>query len=613
MSYKTFQQTKGRENPKVAVFDVETYKWVNPYAVGFYDGENYKSFRDKNCILDFLKETIRHKYRAYHIYAHNGGKFDFNFLLNEIRFLDYPFKLICQGGRIIQFKVYQNKNLEDNKESWNNTKFVDSFPLLKSSLDKLTKDFDVKHKKLNFMDKPSDKKDFEYLYELFKKNDERFDSYLMNDCLGLYEVLDKFIKLIYNKGGELGLTTASTSLKTFKKSFLGKTTLKMTTKTINDEIRIAYYGGRTEIFRMYAEPEGNYNWYDINSLYPFKMRDNEFPTSPPITIRNPDKYIYMDTDGITEARIEAPKKIYLPILPFRFEKLYFPVGKFTGYWDNCLLKEAKELGYKIDPIKSFSFQTGYIFRDYVNEFYKLKNRSKTGSAPYILAKHLMNNLYGKFAQHQDSSLIIRITSKEDYEKYKDSIKDVIDLDYGLYKINSESKGNHFIPQISIHVTALAQLELYKYLNLIVEKGYNIYYCDTDSIATDYKNLPCGDKLGEWKKEVNFSKGYFLLPKTYWIKSKGDKDKLRAKGYINELQNQLSENAFKKALFKNDYSDFALQTDYRFLPFKSSYRRNKTFVSTAIIKKSIKSRYDKRKILKDFNTIPFNVKEIVKKV
>lgn len=613
MSYKTFKQTKGKEHIKFAVFDIETYKWVNPYAVGFYDGESYKIFKGKDCVLKFLKESIRHKYRAYHIYAHNGGKFDFNFLLNEIRYLDYPFKLICQGGRIIQMKVYQNKHQEENKESWNNTKFVDSFPLLKSSLDKLTKDFNVEHKKLNFMDKPSDKKDFEYLYELYKKGDKRFDNYLLNDCLGLYEVLEKFIQIIYKQGGELGLTTASTSLKTFKKSFLGETTLKMANKTINDEIRLAYYGGRTEIFRMYA-PETNvkYIWYDIVSLYPFKMRDNEVPISPPMLIKNPDKHIYMNTDGITKAKVETPKKLYLPILPFRHEKLFFPIGKFTGYWDNCLLMKAKELGYKIEPIKSFSFHSANIFKEYVNEFYKLKNRSKTGSAPYILAKHLMNNLYGKFAQHQESSLIIRITNKEDYEKYKDDIEDVIDLDYGLYKIKSESKGNHFIPQISVHITALAQLELYEYLKLIIDKGYNVYYCDTDSIATDYNRLPCGNNLGDWKKEIKFLRGYFLLPKTYWVKSinKKDKDKLRSKGYIMELQKKLTENDFKKALFENDYSGFTLETDFKFLPFKSSYRRHKTFVSTDIIKKSIKTRYDKRYILKDFDTRPKNVKDIV---
>lgn len=611
MAYNTFKQTKGKREIKFAVFDIETTdNWVTPYALGFYDGENEPIiYRGKDCIFNFLRNVIRHKYRTYKIYAHNGGKFDFNFVLDVVRYLDYPFKLICQGSRIIQLKIYQNKKYLENKESRNSTTLVDSIPLLKSSLDKLTKDFKVEHQKLNFMDKPDEERDYEYLYKLYKQKDKRFDDYLKHDCLGLYEVLDKFIKLIYERGGDVGLTTASTSLKTFKKSFLGSTSLKMCNKNLNDEMRSAYYGGRTEIFRMYAK-EDDYSWYDINSLYPSVMAINEFPISPPIVIQNPRKDVYIDTDGITEAIVKAPDNLYVPLLPFRGAKLYFPIGKFRGYWDNSLLTEAKELGYKIEPLKSFSFQTSNIFKNYITTFHKLKTNSESRSASYILAKHLLNNLYGKFAQHQESSMIVRIVSKEQLEKLKDDIESIIDVDYGLYKIKSESKGNHFLPQISIHITALAMLRLFKTLNEIHDKGYNIFYCDTDSVATDYNNLKCGENLGDWAKEDRFTKGYFLLPKTYWIEIVDDKDKIRAKGYINELQSRLSESAFKKALFDEDYKAFKLQSkEVKPLPFKSSFRRFHTFVSTDYVKKSIQSKYDKRLILKDFNTLPLNANKL----
>ena len=275
MVYNRLTPIKGTDTIKTAIFDIETKDWIYPYALGFYDGEIYKVFKGNKCVVDFIKFIMRHRYRGYSIYAHNGGRFDFNFLLNELRGFNYPFKIITQGGRIVELKVYQNNDELKNLKSWNNIKFVDSFMLLPYSLDKLTKDFKVEHKKLNFMDKPTDKKDYEYLYELYKKNDKRFDDYLMNDCYGLYEVLGKFYQIIYNRGGNVGLTLASTSLKTFKKSYLNKS-LKMACRSTNDEMRLAYYGGRTEIFKQFVDGK-KYFWYDINSLYPFIMFNNRNP------------------------------------------------------------------------------------------------------------------------------------------------------------------------------------------------------------------------------------------------------------------------------------------------------------------------------------------------
>ncbi|GAG79820.1 unnamed protein product, partial [marine sediment metagenome] len=302
------------------------------------------------------------------------------------------------------------------------------------------------------------------------------------------------INLIYERGGDVGLTTASTSLKTFKKSFLGTISLKMGNKDSIEEMRKGYYGGRTEIFRMYAKDD-NYSWYDVKSLYPSVMADNEFPISTPRLSRFPKKDCYIDTIGITKAKVEAPKKIYIPLLPYRGNKLYFPIGKFEGYWDNSLLAEAKELGYKIEPSKTYDFKTDNIFKEYVATFYKLKNDSKSKSASYVLAKHLLNNLYGKFAQHQESSMIVKTVSEKELNEIKDNIEEIIDPDYNMYRVKSESKGNHFIPQISVHVTALAMLKLFRTLKEIHDKDYKVFYCDTDSIATDYNDLKCGSKLG----------------------------------------------------------------------------------------------------------------------
>lgn len=589
--------TKGQLKRKIAVFDIETKDWIFPYAVGFYNGEVYKEFLGKYCIQNFIKDSVRHKYRGYLIYAHNGGKFDFNFLVEHLKDKEFRIEMIMRGSVCVKLAVYHNKKYR------NCTKFVDSLCLLPYSLDKLTRDFNVPHKKQI----KEIKEDYDLLYRMYKNDDPTFHKYLKYDVLGLYEVIQRFYNLIGRNRGKVGLTLASTSLQTFKNGSL-KFPLKMTNKKLNDEMKQGYYGGRTEIFRLLLPYEGiKYYCYDVNSLYPFVMRDNYFPITKPMVIRNPYNNIYEEHVGISKCIVECPKTLYIPLLPYKFNhKLYFPNGKMIGYWDHSLLMKARELGYKIVPLKSYVFKAQKIFKDYVDMFYKIKKESKPNTAPYIISKLLLNSLYGKFAQRQESEKIIKL-NLPDIEKMREKITDVVDIDNGLFKIKSESKGNHFIPQISIHVTALSQLELYNHMEKIVEKDHIVGYCDTDSIFTDMP-MPTGDRLGELKEEYTFEKGYFLLPKTYCVLDNGDK-KIKAKGFIPEFRENLTEDSFKKALFQGDYSDFVMESDPQFNSMKSSMRRHGTFISMDRKRKSIKMRYDKRRIIDDWNTTPIMVKDL----
>jgi len=590
---------------RFAVFDIETYNWIHPYALGFFDGQDYFEFLGKDCIKKFLTFILRHKYRGISVYAHNGGRFDFNFLVDVLKNMDYKFDMIFQGSRCLLLKVYQRYYTDSKGNTHGDViKFVDSVSLLRFKLDDLTKDFDVVHKKLNFMDKKTDERDYEYLYRLYKQDDKRFHDYLKNDVFGLHEVLTKFNNLINDNNGKLGLTIASTSMRTFQKGYL-KRDLFMSDRDLNDEMKIAYYGGRTEIFRLYL-PEGKYRCYDINSLYPYVMFNNRFPVGKPKTIKNPDKNTIKEHIGITKCKVICPKDIYIPVLPYKKDmgghnKLIFPTGKFSGYWDNHQLRKAMELGYKIIPQKSFVFESSYLFKDYVNNFYELKRKSKSGTPSYILAKLMLNSLYGKFAQSQDSEMLMKFTNPKQMKDYE--ITDVVDEDTGLFKVKTESKGNFFIPQISIHVTALAQLRLYHFIEQLINKGKMVSYCDTDSLFTD-GYLHTSDKLGDMKKEYSFRKGYFLLPKTYCIITPNGDVKVKAKGFTSRFQDRLDEQDFKKALFLDDLSGFTLETDnVRFNTIKTSFVRHKRFVSTDVQRKSIRATYDKRKILDDFNTKP----------
>lgn len=498
---RTFQPIV-KDQIKIAVFDIETHKWINPYSVTFYDGEIYKVFTGQTCISNFLREVIRHKYRAFTIFAHNGGRFDFNFIMETLKKWQYDIKIIFQGSRCLQIKVFHQKEGKLEKRNGRNaTTFSDSYALLKFSLAKLTKDFNVEHKKINFtkdidIKKLGFKDEYEYLYYLYKQKDQRFYDYIKNDVYGLYEVLNKFNNIIHEKQGKMSLTIASTALKTFQLGYM-KRKIKMVDRTINDEMKQAYYGGRTEIFRMYL-PDNHYYCYDINSLYPHVMFNNEFPVTPPKLIKNITLTNIKENLGITKCRVKTPDDIYIPVLPIHHEinktrKLIFPTGKFEGYWDNHQIRKAIQLGYKIEPIKGWVFSGEKIFKEYVHKFYDMKLKSKKDTPSYVISKLLLNSLYGKFAQRQDSEMVMKITDPKEAKKYE--IVGIIDPDFSMYRIKCESKGNFFIPQISIHVTALAQLHLYSLIEQVLQKDKIIAYCDTDSIFTDMK-MNTGDKLGQ---------------------------------------------------------------------------------------------------------------------
>ena len=139
--------------------------------------------------------------------------------------------------------------------------------------------------------------------------------------------------------------------------------------------------------------------------------------------------------------------------------------------------------------------------------------------------------------------------------------------------------------------------------MLVDKGKIVSYCDTDSLFTN-GNLPTSDKLGDMKNEYEFVSGYFMLPKTYCIVKNDGSIKVKAKGFTRDFQNQLNKKSFEKALYKKDYSDFKITSEIEsFNSMKTSFVRHHNFVSTDFRKKSIHATYDKRKILKDFNTKP----------
>jgi len=609
---------KNRSNPnkvKFTTWDIETDYPDNPLNVthiGFFDGKEYKMRKTQEMynksnvgIFEwFISETLKPKFYGYCHYAHFGGKFDFLYLLEVLRNYNFDFDIIDVNGRILSVKVNFGEYIDDNEEIAYKTfiEYRDSFAIIPKSLKSLTSSFNVKHQK-QIHEFTHDSK--EQLCEEHKiKNCQLcFDKYLEYDCKGLYECIEYFENILNSYGGELKLTIASCGMDLLKHCYFKKPIWSLDEQTEAD-IRSYYFGGRTEIFIRQIK-DGNY--YDINSLYPYVMANNDIPISRP-TIHNKPYGINLDMDmGFVYCNIDFKNtNEIIPLIPYKMKinssatKLIYPEGTFKTWLDLDMYRKALKLGYEIKVEKGITFMGENIFKKYVDDFYALRSKSE---ALKLIGKLLLNSPYGKFAQKREKRSMIKYEGTN--EEYLKTLMP-IDIKSGLFHKDMISNAKHIIPSISSHITTLSQLELYK---LFERVGFdNVYYCDTDSMITS-KKLPTSKALGDIKLEYEINEGYFLLPKTYYIEGLNEKKefekKIGMKGFLKDQIN-VDKNDFKQAIQTNDYTRFKYSKDKLF-SFKESLKKNNSFLTYGKKISSIQSNYDKRIVLSDkIHTKPYKL-------
>lgn len=448
-----------------ATWDIETKGLSGDLVIGgLFDGQKYFTFTDWSNFLDIIHKKLPDKTS---LYAHNGGKFDHKHLLAYIdsrpdikisHFLNI-------NGSVIFTLTIKGKRFY----------FRDSFLHLPKSLKKLCESFDVKHSK----------KDFDM--ENWIKNNcpisEELKTYLYYDCLALYELLQKYFSIV----GEPKLTIASTSFdiclkSTFQGVEVGKLTKNFLTIEEEDFIRASYRGGRTEVFKRYTSQSLFH--YDVNSLYPYVMKNRDYPYGQHKKIIGNEKckeLIDSGYLGVIKCFIQAPD-LHYPYLCVHHEgKLLFPVGNWIGNITSIEYQKALKLGYKIDIIEGiFYSKKGKLFSNFVDKFYKIKCESK--GAKRETAKLILNSAYGKFGQRREYKEYItfeEIVDKGldfgDYEKVNDKFYRCKSINYRDRRIN---------PVIATFVTAYARDYLYQGMELVFNNGGTVYYVDTDSIFSD---------------------------------------------------------------------------------------------------------------------------------
>lgn len=515
--------------------DVETYGKTNKfYSCGLYwlykGKEMFKYFTDKEeCIKFILSRRFKNK-----IFIATNLDFDFTVLFYKTAYWN-NFRILSRNGKMIQcsYKFKQNNG---------SIRFIDTLNYYMGSVESLGKIINSpKLEKPKFLGKKP----------ITTSQKKELMIYNKQDCFVSYTFMNFFQDCINKLGGNVKLTIAATSLSLWRSKFQNDYILKesfmLKDDTVKDFIFEGYYGGRTEVF--IRGKFNNINYYDVNSLYPFCMK-NDFPL--PNSVKNIEEkdlsvYNIIRYHGVTKAKIEAPN-INIPLLPYRKNgKLIFPTGKFTGTYNNIELRKAIELGYKIKPIKQIIYTMAFKpFDDFIDTLYNERLRQKELKNPFeLVCKILMNGLYGKFGTKQLEEYTIFNMPNCTYEEMKKVTgKDEFDVidDIIIVKRIKKFDGIYSFPILSSYVTSYARLHMYKYL----EKG-DVIYMDTDSIATLKTMDGCNKELGNMKHEGLYNDCIFIKPKMYKL---GDTIKIKGirKSNIDDIKNVMMGKSVTKEKF-----------------------------------------------------------------
>jgi hypothetical protein len=562
-------------------FDIETKNWKDFLLLGYFDGTNYT---EHESVEDFIKHCFSSNNTTTIIYAHFGGIFDFLFIIDFLFSQNSPnYKIVSfinQGRKILKFDLLEYKTGE-------RITFIDSSGLFPFGLDTLTKSFDVVHKKLDVD------------VTLFKKVTKKLKKYLMYDCKGLHESLEKFANTKYIKDVGLQLTRSGTSFKVYKQLFAKKEFLPELPNQVKDFGRESYYGGRTEIFKpLYINKKTPLKVYDINSLYPSSMEENKFPS---------DFYSWTteynnDFFGIYHCRIFCPKDLKIPLLPVKLDgKLIFPTGVFDGHFTSAELEKAFTLGYKIEKIYrgALFYDGGYIFKDFINHFYN-ERKSTDDPVQKIIYKDIMNHLYGRLGINQVRECV-------SFEKTENStIHSIMEFDDYEVRLYKEEKFLHTYsnPVLASFVTSYARIKLYEYMEKV---NFDVYYCDTDSLFTPRK-MESSKELGKMKLEYKLKEACFLLPKTYMGQKLDNHFIRKMKGFQNKNIGHITFDDFIESL-SGEIRMPPVKTSGGLAGFKVAMKKGEILHVLPDGEKQLRHKYDKRiikKVGKNYTTIPIHV-------
>jgi len=325
-------------------------------------------------------------------------------------------------------------------------------------------------------------------------------------------ILGKAIKQVHVDNKMKALTVASDSLKEYKE--LSGAHFERLFPVLSDamdaEIRQAYRGGFTYASeRFKGRKVGAGLVLDVNSLYPYIMRDRLLPHGEPVFYegrQEPSDRYPLHIFSVTFTATLKPN--HIPCIQIKGSMGFSPTEYLTSIDEPTTLMvtnvdwDLYNAHYDIDVLEyagGWAFHAAMgMFDEYITKWSRIKEHSKHGIRE--IAKLHLNSLYGKFASNPN------VTSK--YPTLKDG---VVKLVRGV----DETRPPVYTP-VGVFITSWARDLTIR----AAQDNYDVFaYADTDSLHLLTTNIPESleidpHRLGAWKLEYHFQSAYYIRAKAY---------------------------------------------------------------------------------------------------
>lgn len=524
-------------NKKLATLDFETDPFLygrtpEPFSCGLHTGDDYFEFwnNDPDALLNELIEFLQNYPEPLLIYAHNGGKFDFFYLLYK-KVISNPVKII--NSRITKAACFHHE-------------LRDSYSIIPLPLAAYQKD-------------EIDYTTFER--DIRENHKDDILHYLAKDCEYLYDLVKAFIQRF-----GLHLTIGALSLKTLRKFH----PFDNINQTRDEALRPYYFGGRVQALET-GVLKGNFKVIDVNSMYPAVMSNEMHPCGMDYTFYYDDAHEQISPKGYYKGDYSKPFFITFTgsnkgALPLRTKNgLYFNeeygTFKVTSHELQVALKHKL---IEIDEIHELAIPDKTInFKEFVDTFIedKIQAKMEHDKVGEIFAKLVLNSSYGKTGQNPENFL--------DYYLYYegDKLPDLsiwdLDIDCPFVSVFSKEspKPVYYDVGIAASVTGAARALL---LDALCQVKRPIY-CDTDSIICENENGLELDpyKLGAWDVEGEGDKLAVAGKKLYVLYNKGKAVKQASKGARLTPNDLLKIASGKQVLWKCDAPNFKINGSVKF--------------------------------------------------
>lgn len=517
----------------VVVLDMETdpfdgHSEILPFVAELYApdigaiviwNENFRSFITE--VVDAITSLPGKRY----VYAHNGGRFDFLFLLSAIKG-----KTKFKGSSLMEARVGDH--------------------LLRDSLHIIPTRLANYHKN-----------DFDYSWlEKGRRKSRRAEilEYLHSDCVYLWELVHGFVERF---GFKISIGQAAMSeIKTC-------VDFDCLSEAIDDQIRPYFFGGRVECLRgagiFHAPPGETYKVYDVNSMYPYVMSEFRHPVGGGIMHGTKESGTARVTDKTAFIKLKC---VNHGALIGRDEKGHVTANRSSGEFCTTIHEylAALELGKisSVEILETWAFAEWATFEDFVVPLYsnrqKLKGEIKrTPDGPEkrelerrdLFDKFLLNNGYGKFAQDprrfRDHVLTDFGAMPDGCVPFQGLAAHCVEVESGTVYQLVEDVENLDYPELSYAIWACEPATL-RFNNVATGASItgaarsvlfraicaakNPIYCDTDSLVCSELPLDLDPvRLGAWDLEAETTEFAVAGKKLYGFVDTAGKEKVRSKG------------------------------------------------------------------------------------